>query len=469
MSQTDLTEEMINEDERPIRTKQEERMAEGKILPLMLSLGIPTFIAQLINLLYNIVDRIYLGHIPGSGTEALTGIGLCLPIITFVSAFAMLVGAGGSPLASISLGKGDREHAERILGNGTFMLILFSATLTVVFYLVKKPFLYMFGASDSTYPYANDYLQIYLLGTIFVMFSMGLNLFITAQGQSKIAMISVLVGAVSNIILDPILIFIFSLGIKGAAIATILSQGISACFVVHFLLSKKSGIRLRIKNFRPDAKIIGPMVALGIAPFIMSATESLITISYNSSMKHYGSDLYVGSITIMQSVLQIIFVPIQGFVQGVTPIVSYNFGAKNYKRCKETCKTLISLTFTSAFLMSMAAILFPTTIAGMFTSDSEMLLLCQKNLPIFVAGMTIFGLQSGCQQCFMALGQAKQSLFFALFRKVILLIPLVLLLPAVSGQVTAIYYAEPISDGVSAICCFIVFLITAKKVLHLID
>lgn len=445
------------------KTAQEERMENGKLIPLMLSLGIPTFIAQLINLLYNIVDRIYIGHISDCGTSALTGVGLCLPIITLVSAFANLVGAGGAPLAAISLGKGEREQAEKILGNGAALLLFFSIGLMVVFYLAKKPFLYLFGASDVTYSYANDYICIYLIGTIFVLYAMGLNLFITAQGQSKVAMISILLGAVSNIILDPILIFVLNLGIKGAAIATVVSQGISAGFVVCFLHSKKSGIRLRLKNMRLDGTIVGKILSLGISPFIMATTESLITISYNSSMQRYGNDMYVGSITIMQSVLQIIFAPIQGFSQGVSPIVSYNYGAKKYDRCKKTCRTLITMTFLTGMFMSLFAIIFPNVLTGLFTEDKDMIALCSRNLPIFVAGMTIFGIQSGAQQCFMALGQVKQSLFFALFRKVILLIPLVLVLPVITGQVTSIYYAEPISDGLSAICCFIVFLFTMKK------
>lgn len=448
------------------RTKQEERMANGKLIPLMLSLGIPTFIAQLINLLYNIVDRIYLGHIEGSGTDALTGIGLCLPVITFVSAFAMLVGAGGSPLAAISLGKGDRDEAERILGNGVLLLCIFSVSVTTIFYIVKKPFLYLFGASDSTYPYANDYLQIYLLGTLFVMFAMGLNMFLTAQGKSTVAMISVLIGAVLNIILDPVFIFLLHLDIKGAAIATVISQGISALFVTWYLMSLRSGIRIKFKNLRLNAPIIGKMVALGISPFIMSVTESLITISYNRGMQKYGSDLYVGSITILQSIMQIIFTPIQGFAQGVVPIVSFNYGAQNYKRCKETCKKLVTIIFTIAFVLSIAGIMFPRVISGMFTSDAKMLDLCEKYLPVFVSGMLIFGLQSGCQQCFVALGQAKQSLFFALLRKVFLLIPLVLILPAVTGNVVAIYFAEPISDAVSAVFCFVAFLVTAKRLLN---
>lgn len=443
----------------------EERLATANLFKLMLLMGIPTFVAQLINLLYNIVDRIYIGHIPGTGSDALTGMGLCFPVISFITAFSSFVGAGGAPLAAIALGKNDRERAEKILSNGCTVLLCFSAFLTITFYIIKKPFLYMFGASAATFPYADAYLSIYLLGTVFVQLALGLNTFITAQGQSKTAMLSVLIGALINIALDPLFIFAFDMGTRGAALATVISQACSAAWVVHFLTSKKASLRIKPALMKPDRKIIGSIAALGISPFIMQATESLISVVFNHGTQKYGNDLYVGSITILQSVMQVIFVPIQGFSQGVQPIISYNYGAGNTARVKRACGSLIALTTTAAFCMSLFAILYPRLLAGMFTNDAALIELCGNVMPVFLTGMLIFGIQTGCQQSFMALGQAKQSLFFALWRKVILLVPLAIILPMVTGSVMGIYYAEPISDAVSAISCGMVFALTFKRIL----
>ena len=443
--------------------ERETRMASAPLGRLMLSMGIPTFIAQLINILYNIVDRIYIGHIADVGAQALTGVGLCVPVITLISAFSMFVGAGGAPLAAISLGQGDRRTAEKILSNGFTMLIIFAMMLTIGFQVIKRPFLYMFGASDATFPFANQYLTIYLLGTVFVQLSLGLNPYITAQGQPKIAMLSVLIGAVINIILDPVFIFVLGMGISGAAIATIISQCFSAVWAVHFLTSGKASLRIHREYMRPEARIVMKIASLGISPFIMSATESLITVVFNRGMSIYGNDLYVGSITILQSVLQMIFTPLQGFVQGVTPIISYNYGAGNLRRVKATCKRLLILTTSVTFVLTTLAITFPAVVAGAFTTDPELIAICAENAPIFLAGMLIFGLQCGCQQSFMALGQAKKSLFFALFRKVILLVPLALILPAVTGSVIGIYAAEPISDAMSAIVCGTTFILFIRK------
>lgn len=453
---------MDKEISQTMNNSKEEMLASGAIVPTMLKLGIPAFFAQLINLLYNIVDRIYIGHIPGSGANALTGLGICLPIISLVAAFSGFAGSGGSPLCGISLGKGDRENAEKIIGNSAFLLIVFSVVLTCVFYGIKKPFLYMFGASDATFPFADAYISIYLLGTIFVMVAFGLNYFITAQGQAMVAMISVMIGAVCNIILDPIFIFAFGMGVKGAAIATILSQFISAVWVVMFLVSSKATLRLKLKNLRPDGKIIRSISALGISPFIMMATESVIVIAFNSSAQKYGNDLYVASITILQSVLQIIFVPLGGFTNGVMPFISFNYGAKNYERVKAIAFRLMAISFSFAFILSGLAVLFPSAIAGVFTTEAELISLCKTVLPIFICGMLVFGLQSGCQTIFMALGKAKQAFFFAIFRKIILLIPLIIILPMTMNSVMGIYYAEPVSDAISAVCCTIVCLYTLK-------
>ena len=447
----------------------ESRLGTEKLGRLMLQMGIPTLVAQLINLLYNMVDRIYIGHIEGVGANALTGVGVSLPIILIITAFSSFVGAGGAPLAAIALGKGDRERAERILGNGMTMLLAFSAILTAFFLIFKKPFLYMVGASDITYPFANSYITIYLLGTLFVLTTMGLNTFITAQGQSKIAMLSVVIGAVLNIALDPLFIFAFGMGVKGAALATIISQAVSAAWVLRFLTNPHTALRLRIGRMKPDWGIIGSVAALGVSPFIMQATESLISIVMNKGLSVYGGDLYVGSLTILQSVMQLIFLPINGFMQGVQPIMSYNYGAGNVDRVKATIKRALILCVSFSMIMSLSAIIFPGVYARVFTGDAALIDLVKIALPIYVAGMTIFGLQCACQSVFMALGQAKISLFIALLRKVFLLAPLAIILPKITGSVMSIYYSEPISDALSAITCGILFAINIKRILACSD
>lgn len=448
-----------------ISSNSEERMGTAPIFKLMLSMGIPTFVAQLINLLYNIVDRIYIGHIPEVGAASLTGIGLCLPIITLVSAFSVFVGAGGAPLASIALGKGDRDKAQRILSNGVTLLIIFTVIVMAVIYTLKKPLLYFFGASDATYPHADDYLSIYLIGTIFVMITTGLNTFITAQGQSKTAMASVLIGAIFNILLDPIFIFALNLGIKGAAIATVISQAISAAWVIRFLTSDKASLRISAQMMRPQGKLILSIAALGVSPFIMQVTESLITIVFTHGLQKYGDDLYVGSFTILQSIMQIIFIPMSGFSQGVQPIISYNYGKGNVARVKKTCTILITMSIIVSFVLAGAAFLFPSVAAGIFTSDESLKALCAKVLPIYIFGMMFFGIQNGCQQSFISMGQAGKSLIFALLRKVILIIPLAIILPYCTHSVMSIYYAEPISDIVSAFSCGATFLLTFKSMM----
>lgn len=447
-----------------MNNKKEDLLASGSIISTMLKLGIPTFVAQLINLLYNVVDRVYIGHIPGSGASALTGLGICFPIVTLVMAFASLAGAGGSPLCGISMGEGNKEKAEKIIGNAAFMLIAFSVILMAVFYAVKKPFLYMFGASDYTYPYADAYISIYLLGTIFVLISLGLNSFIIAQGNAGTAMVSVLIGAVCNIVLDPVFIFGLGMGVAGAAVATILSQCVSALWVIRFLTGEKATLHLRLKNMIPDIGLIKSITALGVSPFIMSVTESVITIAYNTGAQKYGNDLYVASITILQSVIQMIFTPLNGFTQGVLPLISYNFGAKNYDRVRAVAIRLVAISFGFSFMLSGLSIIFPARIAGIFSSEPELIELCREVLPIYIAGMLVFGAQSGCQTVFMSLGKAKQAFFFAILRKIILLTPLIIILPAAFNSVMGIYYAEPISDTISAICCLAVCVWTLRRI-----
>lgn len=446
-----------------MQQSQDERLGTMPLPKLMLSLAIPSVIAQLINVLYNIVDRMYIGHIKDIGHIALTGVGLTFPILMLISAFSAFIGAGGAPLAAIALGKGERNRAEKILGNGVSVLFFFSVTLTIFFMIFKRPLLYMFGASDQTIAYAESYITIYLIGTVFVQFALGLNMFISSQGQAKTAMFSVLIGAVTNIILDPVFIFVFHMGVRGAALATIISQAFSAAWVLRFLLSEKTVMRIRRINLKPDFRIIGSIMALGISPFIMQSTESAINIVLNRGLQTYGGDLYVGSMTILQSVMQLVVIPIQGFTQGIQPIISYNFGAHKFDRVKKTYQLTIAFTFVVASIACICTVLFPTVFARIFTSNQELIQLIGKVMPVFMAGIWIFGIQMGCQTTFMGLGQAKISLFIALLRKVFLLIPLALILPKFFG-VMGVYYAEPISDITAATTAGIIFLAVRKKI-----
>lgn len=442
---------------------KEKKMATEAIGKLMISMAVPSIIAQIINILYSIVDRIYIGHIKGVGMEALTGVGVTFPIITLISAFSAFVGAGGAPLAAIWLGKGDRKRAEKILGNGVTLLVFFTVILMAFFYAFQKPLLYLFGASDATIGCAVSYISIYLAGTIFVELALGLNAFIISQGQSRTAMMAVLLGAASNIILDPIFIFALGMGVKGAAYATVISQALSALWTVGFLISRKSSLTIKWQAMKPDFPVIGNVMALGISPFIMRATESLISIVLNNGLQKYGGDIYVGSLTIMQSVMQMYSAPLGGFTQGVQPIISYNFGAGNFDRVKKLYRSMITVCFLFAAMATVLVMIFPGFFAGMFTNDAQLIALVEKMMPIFMCGMLIFGLQQGIQPTFLALGQAKLSLFIAIFRKVILLVPLALVLPLKFG-VMGIYYAEPVSDVLSAVTATVLFLLNIKKI-----
>ena len=433
-----------------MQTKQDGRLGTEKIGKLMLELALPSVLAQIVNVLYNIVDRIYIGRIPDVGSLALTGVGVTFPIITIISAFAGFASGGGAPLAAIALGQKNRERAEKILGSSTSLLLFFSVLLMAFFFVFQTPLLYLFGASDNTIGYASTYISIYLVGTVFVELAVGLNTFISCQGHARTAMCSVLIGAVVNIGLDPVFIFVLHMGVSGAALATVLSQALSAAWVLRFLTSKKSGIRLSLRTMKPDFAILGSVMALGISPFIMSATESAITIVMNHGLQTYGSDLYVGSMTILQSVLQ--------------PIISYNFGAGQFDRVRQTIRRMIAITFTATFVYVVFAMLRPALFAGLFTTDPELIAIVVKVLPVYIAGMAIFGLQSGVQSSFLGLGQAKISLFIALLRKVILLIPLALILPHFFG-VMGVYYAEPIADVCSVVTAVTLFLCNIWKIL----
>lgn len=441
-----------------------------KISSLMVKLALPSILAYVINILYNIVDRIYIGHMASSpSTEglALTGLGICLPVIQLVSAFSAFAGTGGAPLASIELGKSEknanaRKNANKLLGNVTFLLIVFSVVLMAVFYFFMTPILTVFGASEATIGYAKDYLSIYLIGTIFVQFSIGLNPFITCQGHAKTAMISILIGAVLNIILDPVFIFTFNMGIKGAALATIISQGVSALWIVLFLTSKKSEIKLTLSTIKPRFSVIKKISSLGFSPFVMQATESAVFVIFNSGLQKYGGDVYVGAMTIMQSVMQIIFVPTMGFSNGVQPIISYNYGAKKIDRVIEVVKKMIVVNCVISLLLVSSATFFPVQFAGIFTSNEKILLLVKRLLPIYLCGMWIMWIQNTAQTTFVGIGNAKVSIIIASLRKIILLIPLALILPLFLG-VDGIILAEPIATTTSAVTSGILLFIQLKK------
>ena len=441
--------------------RNDEKLGTAPLGRLMLSLALPTVLAQLINVLYNIVDRIYIGHMQGDGNLALTGVGVTLPIITLIAAFSAFAGAGGAPLAAIELGKKDERKASLIMGNSAWLLVFFSIVLTIGFLIFKIPILHAFGASSKTITYANDYITIYLLGTIFVQLALGLNAFISGQGAAKAAMLSVLIGSVINIVLDPIFIFALHLGVRGAALATVISQFVSAVWVVSFLKSKRSVLYLKL--VRPDKSLILKIAALGIAPFVMQSTESLVTITFNTGLQRYGGDLYVGSMSILMSIMQLIVIPVNGITQGVQPIVSYNYGAGNRLRVKETVIRLVSVCLLGTLILAGVAIFCPSIYASMFTNDAELVALTCRIMPIFFLGIAIFGIQAACQSTFLALGQAKVSLFIAMLRKIILLIPLALILPKFLG-VKGIYIAEPVSDVISVIVTSVLCVITLKRI-----
>ena len=419
---------------------------------LLARLALPAITAQVVNMLYNLVDRIYIGHIPTVGTQALTGVGVCFPLIMLVSAFAALVYSGGAPRASIAMGKGENAEAERILGSCTALLLTLSVILTVVLTIWNRPLLLLFGASEDTILYAEQYMNIYALGTLFVQAALGLNAFITCQGFAKTSMLTVLIGAVLNIILDPVFIFALNMGVRGAALATILSQAVSAVWVVRFLTGKKTHLRIRVPYLRISAKVYLPCVALGLSPFIMQFTESVLYVCFNSSLLRYGGNLAVGAMTILSSVMQFSLLPLQGLTQGAQPIVSFNYGAGNKERVRACFRMLIvACTVYSAALWALA-MLAPQLFAAIFTTDPALRDMTVHALRIYMGATGLFGIQMGCQQTFVAMGNAKTSVFLALLRKVFLLIPLIFILPCfLPNKVDAVFLAEPISDFI-AVC-----------------
>lgn len=434
---------------------------------LLLKLALPTVTAQIINMLYNIVDRMYIGHIPEVGSAALTGLGVCMPLIMIVTAFAAFSGYGGAPRASIFMGKGDHASAEKTLGNCFVIQIVISALLTAALLLWNRDFLLAFGASENTIGYGVDYMNIYALGTIFVQMTLGMNAFITAQGFAKTGMLSVLIGAVANIILDPIFIFGFGMGVRGAALATILSQALSCIWVLAFLFGKKTRLKIRKKNLRLRASILLPCMALGLSVFIMQSSESVISICFNSSLQSYGGDIAVGAMTILTSVMQFAMLPLQGLGQGAQPIISYNYGARNPDRVKAAFKLLLKASLCYSVLLWALVMLFPQIFAGMFTSESVLLEFTKPALRIYAACLLLFGIQMACQMTFTSLGNAKASILVAVVRKFILLIPLIYLLPLIfsTDKTTAVYMAEPVADFLAVTFTAVLFTFQFKKAL----
>lgn len=438
---------------------------------LLVKLAFPTVVAQLINMFYNIVDRIYIGHIPKEGAMALTGVGVCMPLILIVSAFAALVSNGGAPRATIFMGQGDKVSAEKTLGNCFFTQIIVSILLTAVLLIGNRSFLMSFGASSNTIEYGVAYMNIYAIGTIFVQLTLGMNAFITAQGFAKTGMLSVLIGAVANIILDPIFIFGFGMGVRGAALATVLSQAMSCIWVLSFLLGKKTNLKIQKKYMKLEPGIILPSLALGLSVFIMQASESVISICFNSSLLKYGGDIAVGAMTILTSVMQFAMLPLQGLGQGAQPIISYNYGAKQVSRVKAAYKLLLKVSVCYATILWMLVMIFPKGFASIFTSNAELLNFTQTALRIYMAVAFLFGVQMACQMAFTSLSNAKASIIVAVMRKFVLLIPLIYIMPQImkGNQTTAVYMAEPIADTLAVTFTSVLFFFQFRKALQKIS
>ena len=434
---------------------------------LLLKLALPTVTAQIINMLYNIVDRIYIGHIPEIGEAALTGVGVCMPLIMIVTAFSAFAAYGGAPRASIYMGQGNHDSAEKTLGNCFAVQFIISVLLTAALLLWNRDFLMAFGASDKTIGYGVEYMNIYAIGTIFVQMTLGMNAFITAQGFARTGMFSVLIGAVANIVLDPIFIFGFNMGVAGPAWATIISQAMSCAWVLLFLCGRKTHLRLRVKYMRMNRKIVLPSLALGLSSFIMQASESIISICFNSSLQSYGGDIAVGAMTILTSVMQFAMLPLQGLGQGAQPIISYNYGARNPERVKAAFKLLLKSSLVYSTLLWALVMLFPQAFAAMFTSSETLMTFTQKALRIYMACLLLFGIQIACQMTFTSLGNAKASILVAVMRKFILLIPLIYIMPLLfsADKTTAVYMAEPVADFIAVTFTAIFFTFQFKKAL----
>ena len=446
--------------------EKKEFLATEPIGKLLFRLSIPTVVAQLINMLYNIVDRIYIGHMPGEGSLALTGVGVCMPIIMLVSAFAALVSSGGAPRASIFMGEKNQNSAEKTLGNCFSLQMVVSVILTAVLLIWNKDLLLAFGASENTIGYATDYMSIYAIGTLFVQMTLGMNTFITAQGFTTISMVSVIIGAVCNIVLDPIFIFGFQMGVKGAALATIISQMLSCVWIIAFLCGKKTQLKIKKENLKLRADIILPCIALGTAAFVMQSSESVISVCFNSSLLKYGGDIAVGAMTIMTSVMQFAMLPLQGIAQGAQPITSYNFGAKNAGRVKKTFRLLLITCLTYSIALWAAVIIAPQMFVKIFTSDASLAQFAAPMLRIYLGGLGLFGIQIACQMTFTSLGKAVNSIVVAVVRKFVLLLPLIYIMPSLLADKTqAVYMAEPVADIIAVTFTAILFTFQFKKAL----
>ncbi len=444
--------------------ENKEMLATAPVGKLLFKLAVPTVVAQMINMLYNIVDRIYIGHIPGEGSLALTGVGVCMPLIMIISAFAALVGSGGAPRASIEMGKGNQEKAQRIMGCCFALQILVSVVLTVVMLLWNEDLLLAFGASENTIGYAHSYMNLYSIGTIFVQLTLGMNAFITAQGFTTVGMLSVLIGAVCNIILDPVFIFACDMGVEGAALATILSQAVSCVWVVSFLVGKRTTLRLKKEYLRIEAGIVLPCVALGLATFIMQASESVISVCFNASLLKYGGDTAVGAMTILTSVMQFAMLPMQGVGQGAQPIASYNYGARNVGRVKQVFRLLLRVCLGYSLVIWGAIMLAPKVFAGIFTPDEQLLAFTAKALRIYCGGLGLFGIQIACQMTFVSLGNAPCSILVAVTRKFILLLPLIYLMPMFASDKTmGVYMAEPVADVIAVTFTAVLFAVQFRN------
>ena len=432
--------------------KENDLLVEMSVPMAFFRLALPAVAAQLINILYNLVDKMFIGHIPEVGKQALAGVGVTAPVILAVSAFAALVSMGGAPKASIFMGKGDNEQAEKVMGCCTWMLIVLSVILTGIMLLFGKSILQLFGASDDTITYAVDYMNIYSLGTLFTQLTLGLNAFITAQGKTLISMCNVAVGAVTNIVLDAILINGLDMGVKGAALATVISQGVSTCFVIHYLIKPESKLKLHVKNIRFDKKLLLPCILLGTSPALMQLTENMVAISFNTSLQKYGGDMAVASMSILNSIMQFVMLLLPGLVQGAQPLLSYNLGAKNISRVKKTFRLLLICCVSGSFLIWLVCMTMPSTVASVFTSDIALIVYTGKSMKVYLAMLLIYGIQVACQYSFVALDQAKKAIFLTIWRKIILLIPLIFILPRIlSGSAMGVYLAEPIADTI-AVC-----------------
>ena len=453
-----------------MNNRHNNELGNEKISSLLFRMAVPAITAQIINLLYNLVDRMYIGHIDGVGATALTAVGVTMPVIMVISAFAALVSMGGAPRASIMMGKGDKDSAEKIMGNCTTALVFISAVLTTAVLLFGENMLMAFGASENTVGYALDYMNIYACGTLFVQIALGLNAFITAQGFAKISMITVLVGAVLNIILDPIFIFGLDMGVKGAALATIISQAVSALWVLRFLTGNRTVLKIRKENLKIDFKVLLPCLALGLSPFIMQSTESILIVSFNTSLLKYGGDLAVGAMTILSSVMQFSMLPLSGLTQGAAPIISYNYGAGNGRRVKDAFILLLKISLIYSAALWAIAMIYPQIFAVIFTKDSELIGISVRSMRIYMAASLLFGIQISCQQTFIALGNARTSVFLAVLRKIILLIPLIYILPIFfENKVDAVFLAEPVADVIAVTVTSLMFFRQFKNVLAELD